>query len=228
VTNCADTLLIGRRLSDTRVSRRKFARLVVVGTTRPGWGERHPTLVALLGDTRPAAEEDVVWGGGAVALHVAVHLDGLDEVPDELVTSGRCVVRVRDRIVVCTTADGGSHPLPGGRREPGETARAAARREVHEETGWFVDEAALQPIGWLHFAYRSAVDPAFAKYPHPDFVHAVFVADAVVRDDAQGGGWSDTEGYEVSSRLLDPDDALAVIGDRPLDRLLLERAIGRR
>jgi 8-oxo-dGTP pyrophosphatase MutT (NUDIX family) len=45
---------------------------------------------------------------------------------------------------------------PGGWREPGETVRQNAVREVREETGLVVPEAALIPLGYERFHHRSA------------------------------------------------------------------------
>ena len=196
-------------------------------TDRPGFGLPHPAFHELLQRRRPAVVEPVSWRDGLVRFDVAVHLSPMDEVPVELVSSARCIVRHAGRVVVCTDADGGSHVLPGGRLEPGESVTAAAAREVHEETGWRVDPASLVVVGWLHFAYRTQVDEFFRQYPHPDFVHAVFTAEGVERDGAQGGEWTDTEGYVIASRLADVDEARAVVADLALDRTLLEEAIAR-
>ncbi|GIL36628.1 DUF4031 domain-containing protein [Phycicoccus sp. DTK01] len=40
---------------------------------------------------------------------------------------------------------------PGGGREAGESVRENAVREVHEETGLFLDPAALRPVGYERF-----------------------------------------------------------------------------
>jgi 8-oxo-dGTP pyrophosphatase MutT (NUDIX family) len=146
---------------------------------------------------------------------------------DELVFSARCVVWVDGDVVVCTNAHLGRHPLPGGRREDGETAARTAMREVHEETGWLLAPDTLQAIGWLRFRYLEPTAPEWRHKPHPDMVHVVFSADAVERDASQGGDWSDTEGFETSSELLAPAAALQVI-ESPLDRAMLELAIAAR
>jgi ADP-ribose pyrophosphatase YjhB (NUDIX family) len=54
--------------------------------------------------------------------------------PEELVTSVRCIVRVDNLLIYCQNSDG-RHPWPGGRRQPGESYVETAAREVHEETG---------------------------------------------------------------------------------------------
>ncbi|MBR7741979.1 DUF4031 domain-containing protein [Phycicoccus sp. BSK3Z-2] len=41
---------------------------------------------------------------------------------------------------------------PGGERDPGETVREAAVRELHEETGLVADPTALVPVGYERFA----------------------------------------------------------------------------
>ena len=192
---------------------------------RPGFGLAHPGFRELLATRRPAVETDVEWGNGAARFTVTVHTTPSAEVPPELVSSARGVVRRGDLVLVCTNADGMSHVLPGGRLEPGESPRRAAIREIHEETGWHVDPTSLRDIGWLHFAYRTPVDGHFRQYPHPDFVHAVFAVAATERDDSQGGAWTDTEGYVVASRLVPVDEARAIVADLVLDRALLEEAL---
>ena len=227
MTNGAGASLIGRIGSRKRSSPRIFREARFV-TQRPGFGLPHDDFLALVAARPPATSEEVSWSNGAVRFGVAGHLTPVDEVPDELVTSARCIVRVRDRVLVCTNADGVSHVLPGGRRNPAESAIDAAVREVHEETGWYLDRSTLRQVGWLHFTYRTPVAPAFEQYPHPDFVHAVFTAQASGRDEAQGAGWIDTEGYVIGSEPRLADDALDVVADLVLDRVLLEEALGRR
>ncbi|MGL5912016.1 MAG: NUDIX hydrolase, partial [Phycicoccus sp.] len=48
---------------------------------------------------------------------------------------------------------------PGGGREPGESVRDNAVREVHEETGLEVDGAALRPVGYERFRAVSGTGP---------------------------------------------------------------------
>jgi len=103
-----------------------------VPAERPGYGSRYPALVDLLTALRPVTTERVRWPGHV--LDVAAYLAPSPPLP-EFVVSVRCVVGVAGRVVVCETPDD-THVIPGGRREPGETFEATARREVHEETGW--------------------------------------------------------------------------------------------
>ena len=69
--------------------------------------------------------------------------------------------------------------LPAGLIEAGETPRAAAARELAEELGFVVDEAALTPlgppgfpcpavIGERHHFFQVAVDPTTRREPEGD------------------------------------------------------------
>lgn len=165
---------------------------------RPGYGTRHPDAVTLLATLTPLAVSRVTWPGFS-ELEVASYRD-TTPLPDFLVTSVRCIVRVGDRVVVCHTPNG-PHILRGGRREPGESHTATACREVHEETGWLLDEDDLRPIGFLHHRTLDPV-PADHPYPHPDFLQLVYTAHAVRHAGGKWSSWSDTEGWEQRHDLL--------------------------
>jgi 8-oxo-dGTP pyrophosphatase MutT (NUDIX family) len=164
---------------------------------RPGFGSSRPEVIRLLATLTPAATEQVRWPG--CVLDVAVYLTP-EAPPPELVTSVRCIVQVDDRVVVCETPND-THVLPGGRREPGETFEATARREVHEETGWLIDESDLRLIGFLHFRHTD-VPPDDQPHRHPDFLQAVYTAPARAHDDERPADWADVEGWERGHRLL--------------------------
>ena len=59
-------------------------------------------------------------------------------------------------LVVVHSVRRGEWGAPGGWREPGESVRENAVREVREETGLVVDAAALVPLGYERFHNRSA------------------------------------------------------------------------
>src|SRR5262245_32670069 len=139
---------------------------------KPGFGEPHPHLVALLTGQRPLATQRTAWIDGTVPLEIRGYA-GVAALPDALITSVRCIVRVEKQIVLCTNA-GGVHPWPGGRREPGESHAETARREVHEETGWRLDLTTLQPLGWLQLHHLGARKRP--ELPYPDFLQLVFTA----------------------------------------------------
>lgn len=175
---------------------------------RPGWGFRDPALTALLEASVPAAVEEAAWANGKVPLRIAAYTAPAD-VPDDLIVSVRCVVQVRDRIVVCRNRDGWSHPWPGGRREPGETCVETACREVREETGWMLERTSVRQLGWLHFEHLKEQPPDH-PWPHPDFLNLVFIGSAAGRVGGIDVEWTDTEGFELSSQTVTINDALAV------------------
>ena len=169
---------------------------------RPGYGIRHPDLVAVLARLTPAARQRIVWPGG-IPLRIAAYLTPT-ELPDDLISSIRCVVRVDRRVVVCQAPDE-QHIWPGGRREPGETYQQTAQREVHEETGWVIDPGDLQPLGFLHFQLMKP-QPADHPYPHPDFLQLVYTAPARRHAAQRPTEWTDLDGWEQSHRLLTPSE----------------------
>lgn len=168
-----------------------------------------PRLAALLASCVPAGTTTIAWLSGAMPLAVAAYTSPAS-LPDDLITSIRCVTTVGERVLLCTNADG-SHPWPGGRREPGESHADTAVREVHEETGWRLDPASLRPLGWLHLRHlapRRPDDP----FPYPDFLQMVYSGAATGRDVAEDAPWQDTDRYELSCRVVNLADARANAG----------------
>lgn len=164
--------------------------------TRPGWGSPHPDLEAALAPLTPAVVRDLSWFGGALPMRAHAYLT-VPRLPDELITSVRCIVEVGDRVVVCE--DETMHIVPGGRREPGESIRQTAVREVHEETGWQVEPDSLRLAGFLRME-RLIPAPPDHPYPHPDVLQLIFLGRATRR---AADRWTDTEGYVQHSRLAD-------------------------
>jgi ADP-ribose pyrophosphatase YjhB (NUDIX family) len=187
---------------------------------KPGWGRRHPALAEVLRTASPAATHVSAWADGTLPLRASAYTS-LVELPEELVVSVRCLVQVDDKLVVCTNADGISHPWPGGRREPGETFEETACREVREETGWLLDQRSLQPLGWLHLEHLTR-PPEDWPFPHPDFIHIVFAGRAHGREGGRANRWSDTEGYELSSCLLPAHEAKDRAEEDPLARVFID------
>jgi hypothetical protein len=161
-------------------------------------------MAALLARHEPTATGETCWMGGTMPLRVSAYTTPTS-LPDDLVTSVRCVVRVGALIVFCENADG-THPWPGGRRHPGESFADTAVREVHEETGWLVDRDSLRPLGWLHLEHLA---PRQQDHPYlyPDLLQVVFCGVATDRDGGVDASWTDTDGYELDSRLVTNDVA---------------------
>ncbi len=63
--------------------------------------------------------------------------------------------------------------------------------------------------------------PEDHPYPHSDFCQVVGVAEAVERRNGGDVGWTDTEGWEVSSELMAIPDAERAIDGEPLGRVFL-------
>jgi 8-oxo-dGTP pyrophosphatase MutT (NUDIX family) len=188
-------------------------------SSRPGFGVRHPEVDAFLNANRPLCVSAGSWPNGDT-FRLAAYALGRP-VPEVVVGSVRCIVTVGDQVVVCTN-EHGRHPWPGGRREPGESFVDTACREVHEETGWLLDPASLEQLGWLHIEL-DAVLPHDHPYPHPDLFQAVFIGYA--RERAGDETWSDVEGYELSSELMSIVDAKSVpmsLTDQPAAPVFLD------
>jgi 8-oxo-dGTP pyrophosphatase MutT (NUDIX family) len=191
---------------------------------RDGWGRRHPELAVALARVSPVERSETAWAEGELPLRIAAYFQSVT-LPEELITSVRCIVRVDDKVVVCTNADGFSHAWPGARREPGESFVQTACREVLEETGWMLEPASVEQLGWIHIEHLSPRPPDW-PWPHPDFCQLVFVGRADSRHGGRDNAWSDTEGYELSSHLMGLAEAVAAMAGEPVCRVFLERLSG--
>jgi len=195
---------------------------------RPGYGMPHPDVLAVLRSASPVASQRIVWPGGLLLDLAAYH--PLLPLPSEFVTSVRCLVQVYDQVIVCETPDG-PHIWPGGRRMPGESYGATARREVHEETGRRIEERLLRPLGFLHYRIVDG-RPDHYPYPHPDFLQIVYATridggDIGDRDLAGGTPWADVEGWEQGYHLhplRDLDDLQVSAPQRAFLDLLVRQA----
>ena len=188
---------------------------------KPGFGVRHPALALLLGELQPAASHEVAWAGGTLPLRVSAYMKTAP-VPDEIVTSVRCIVLVDGLVVYCENPDG-SHPWPGGRRLPGESYVETAAREVQEETGWLIQLDSARELGWLHLTHLGPrQSDERQQLPYPDFLQVVFCAKALERIGGRDAAWTDIDGYETSSCLVTLEEAMRATSNDLLARAFLE------
>ena len=183
----------------------------------------HPGLAKVLESAIPAAEHDTAWMDGAMPVRITAYPGPkadpnpnadpdpghIERLPLEIISSIRCIVRVGDRYVFCENKSS-RHPWPGGRRNPDETFAETAVREVHEETGWLLKPETMRPLGWLHLRHLGP-EPEGNVGPYPDFLQLVFTAQADARDGdlPEDAEWQDVDDYELSSRLVELDYAIA-------------------
>lgn len=170
----------------------------------------HPALAAVLPLQQPAAEHESAWLDGAMPLRVTAYVgaEHTPRLPLEIISSIRCIVRVGDKYLLCENKSS-RHPWPGGRRMAGESFAETAAREVHEETGWLLDEESLRPLGWLRLRHLGP-EPEGNEGAYPDFLQLVFVGTATERDGglAPDAPWDDVDGYELESTLVTLEDAI--------------------
>jgi 8-oxo-dGTP pyrophosphatase MutT (NUDIX family) len=175
------------------------------------------SLQAFISGKVPVAEETESWG--AMPLRIESYLSH-EEPPITYITSVRGVV-IRDRSVLVYWDDRDQPQiLVGGRCEPGETLEQTLRREVLEEAGVEIRRSIL--IGFLHYRHLGP-KPAGYAYPFPDFVQAVYAAQAG-RDCPQARMYDE---YVRHSSFIPVDDVEALtLRDR--DRPFLVEALSRR
>ncbi|MDE0190744.1 MAG: NUDIX hydrolase [Gammaproteobacteria bacterium] len=143
---------------------------------------------------KPVATDTESWFGGRMVFTVHTYL-GLVSEPIEPVTSVRCVLRCRNRIMLMKDAEGRQHVLPGGRIEPGESHLGALSRELLEETGYTL--AKVEQLGACVFTHTTP-RPTDDCYPYPRFVHLIYRGEA---GEHNPRAWK-RHGHEVSSRFV--------------------------
>lgn len=173
---------------------------------RPGFGEEHPAVAPLLAPLTPAATTHDDWNG--LLVDGAAYITGPIDLPPVVTCGARAIVLVGGSVLLCETPQD-VHILPGGQVEQGETILEAACREVLEETGWQVNPANAEMLGFIHMRNASPVPPDH-RFPNPDFIHAVLVVHADASE-APEGEWADTEGWEVRSGLRPIDEVQALV-----------------
>jgi 8-oxo-dGTP pyrophosphatase MutT (NUDIX family) len=192
---------------------------------RPGFGTRHPAVAGLLASENAAVSHRIEWLNGTLPLQVNAYTSIRRDLPGEVLTSVRCLVRVEDRIVLCETRDGDRHIVPGGRRIDGESFEQTAAREVHEETGWLLRPESVRTLGWLHLQNLNDA-PLSSSLPYPDFLQLVMCGSATERDGGRDANWTDIEGHETSSWLVSADEARASTSNELLELVYLEIMLG--
>jgi 8-oxo-dGTP diphosphatase len=85
-----------------------------------------------------------------------------------------CLFDAQGRLLLVRKRNTRFFMLPGGKREPGEAALAALRRELHEELELQLDDAALQPLGQFQASAANEADTwLHAEIFHAALPHAV-------------------------------------------------------
>ncbi len=173
-------------------------------------------LASFLACHTPRAEETEVWGSSP--LRIASYLAG-ELPPLDYITSARALV-FRDDTILVVRDPGRMHILPGGRREAGETPGETLAREVLEETGWAL--AGAVSLGFRHFHHLGPRPPGH-RYPYPDFVQTVALAEAATfhPDAILPDEW-------VLGSAFQPIAEVRRLELSPGERLFLDAALARR
>jgi len=177
-------------------------------------------FAAFLARQTPFHTETAVWGWQCGEIHLRLVSYLSDALPPlDLITSANALVLRDDAALVSRNRDD-THIWPGGRREVGETLLQTLSREVFEETGWTIRDATL--LGFVHCQHETP-KPEGYPYPYPDFVRAVYTADA----DRFTPDTVDPDDYEQESGFWPLNDVRGMTL-RMGQHIYLEQALGLR
>ena len=179
---------------------------------------RETAVSALLGESHPVASERRRWPAGEVQISAYV---GQANLPSSVTRGVRCLVLSGDEVLVCENAHGFVDPWPGGGKKVGESFAETARREVFEETGWVIDEASFEPLGWLHIENLSPV-PDDHPFPYPDCLYLVGSAHVDTGAPPARPGWIDVEGYVLRSWFVPLQHASGELRGERLAKVFLD------
>jgi 8-oxo-dGTP pyrophosphatase MutT (NUDIX family) len=175
--------------------------------------------LAALRAMRPEATEQWDWPTIGQRFDVNGYLTPLAP-PLDLVVSVRAFA-FRGEEVFVFEAEGATHAMPGGRREPDEAPDDALAREIREETGCAIFGTPV-PLGVLHLHNTSPRrhDPKY-KYPYPDSLQWVFVAEV------RGVPSPSADPFVDNGRFLPVSEARSMLASEA-ERIFLDAAVASR
>ena len=160
----------------------------------------------------PVATGSSIWWEGEIELDISAYISE-DDPPAVLVSSVRAIVFRGDDVLVMRNRDG-THILPGGRIERGESQMDALRREVEEEAE--IEITDIRQIGFMHLRHRTPKPPDY-PYPYPDFFWSIF-SGRYLKDSP---GRSSPDEYELSAEFV-PVSRLSCLGLSQSELALLQ------
>ena len=171
-------------------------------------------LRRFLAGQKHVSQGTATWPNG-IELEIAGYFC-VENPPLELVSSVRAIVLREDHVLVMRNLDG-THIVPGGRVEEGETHEETLRRELVEEAGVEIEVGTR--IGLVHLRHTTP-RPKDHPYPYPDFLWPVYVASFV--SDVPHARVEDD--YETSSRFMSVHDVRGLVLDG-YEKAFLEAAV---